>query len=193
MFRAFILILILLFLLNRIPQNQEIERESEPMGAAAGVEVGVPEVPEPPAFVTDPPNWFVMAVNAFLVVLLLGGIALAWRLWRRGPDTQTRLVQELESAISDIESGEDLGDVVLRCYARMSQVLRKSRNIERHRAMTPREFERHLAGIGMQDEHIQRLTRLFEGARYGARPSGGRAEREALACLTAIVQAYGDE
>jgi hypothetical protein len=192
-FRAFIMILVLLFLLNRIPQNQEAEGEPGPSGGLAGIDVGDVTMPEPPAFVTDPPNWFLIAINAFLVLLLVGGLWLAWRVWRRPPDTQTLLVRELESAISELESGEDLGDVVLRCYARMTQVLRKSRNIERHRAMTPREFEMHLAESGMQDEHIKRLTRLFEGARYGAQPSGGRAEREALACLTAIVQTYGNE
>jgi len=192
-FRAFIVILVLLFLLNRIPQNQTGERETEPMGGSAGLEMGEAAIPEPPAFVTNPPDWFVIAVNALLVFLLLGGLWLVWRMWRREPDTQTLLVQELESALSDLEAGGNLSDVVLRCYARMSQVLRKSRNIERHQAMTPREFERYLSEIGMQDKHIQRLTRLFEGVRYGAHPSGGRAEREALACLTAIVQTYGNE
>ena len=192
-FRAFIVVLVLLLLLNRLPQNEAIERESEPSGGIAGLEVGQVAVPEPPAFVTDPPGWFVIGANVLLVLLLLGGLWLVWRMWRREPDTQTLLVQEIESALSDLEAGDNLSDVVLRCYARMSQVLRKSKNIERHHAMTPREFERHLAEIGMQDEHIQRLTRLFEGVRYGAQPSGGRTEREALACLTAIVQTYGNE
>jgi hypothetical protein len=192
-FRTFIMILVLLLLLNRIPQNQEAEGETEPSGGVAGLELGEVPAPKPPAFVTDPPSWFLIAINAFLVLLLVGGLWLAWRVWRREPDTQALLVQEIESALSELEAGENLGDVVLRCYARMTQVLRKSRNIERHRAMTPREFEMHLAESGMQDEHIKRLTRLFEGVRYGAHPSGGRAEREALACLTAIVQTYGSE
>ena len=83
-------------------------------------------------------------------------------------------------------------NVVIRCYAKMSQVLRQSRKIQRHSAMTPREFGNHLAEIGLGDEHIQRLTRLFEGVRYGYRPSEWPVEREAIECLQAIVQTYGE-
>jgi hypothetical protein len=44
----------------------------------------------------------------------------------------------------------------------------------------------------MSDEHIQRLTQLFEGVRYGARPSRGRTVLEARACLRGIIAAYGE-
>jgi hypothetical protein len=74
----------------------------------------------------------------------------------------------------------------------MSEVLRENRNIERRKAMTPREFEEHLTEIGMSDEHTQRLTQLFEGVRYGARPSRGRTVLEARSCLRAIIAAYGE-
>jgi hypothetical protein len=57
--------------------------------------------------------------------------------------------------------------------------------------MTPREFERYLAAVGVQDSHIRRLTRLFELARYGSGVPGEREEREALACLTTIAETYG--
>ena len=58
-------------------------------------------------------------------------------------------------------------------------------------ATTPREFAQYLAASGVRDQHIQQLTRLFEGARYGAQPPSVRDERVAVECLTAIVQAYG--
>jgi hypothetical protein len=148
-------------------------------------------LPAPPAFITDPPTWFLVSVNVLLVLLFLGAIWLLWRLLRRKPDAQTLLVQEAQAALTDLQAGGDLKNVVMRCYARMCQVLRRSRNIERRRAMTPREFERHLAEIGLRDEHIRRLTRLFEGVRYGARPSGEWEEREAMDCLAAIIQACG--
>ena len=57
--------------------------------------------------------------------------------------------------------------------------------------MTPREFEQVLGGLGLRDEHIQQLTRLFERVRYSAAAPGEREEREAEACLSAIVAAYG--
>jgi hypothetical protein len=93
-------------------------------------------------------------------------------------------------AIADLQSGSDLKDTVLRCYVRMSQVLSEQRGITRPLDMTPREFEQQLAAVGLRDEHIGQLTRLFERVRYGARPAGEREEREALACLTAIAHMY---
>ena len=65
------------------------------------------------------------------------------------------------------------------------------RNVYRHQAMTPRDFEQHLTERGFSDEHIGRLTRLFETVRYSPGEPGPEDETEAKACLTAIVDAYG--
>jgi hypothetical protein len=73
----------------------------------------------------------------------------------------------------------------------MSRILSEQRGLDRPQHMTPREFERQLAAAGLRDEHIQQLTSLFERVRYGARRTGERDERAAIACLTAIVQTYG--
>jgi hypothetical protein len=79
---------------------------------------------------------------------------------------------------------------VLRCYREMSQILSEQRGVARPRDMTPREFEQQLATVGLRDEHIRRLTRLFERVRYGARLAGEHEEREAVDCLSAIARAY---
>ena len=73
----------------------------------------------------------------------------------------------------------------------MNRVLQEQRGLERPKAMTPREFERYLLEMGLQDEHIRRLTRLFESVRYGTNAATPQDEREAVACLSAIVEAYG--
>ena len=169
------------------------EKQNPHLGSAADKQVlKEPQIglPDPPAFITNPPAWFLLLFNITLVFLILGVVGLLHKLLRPKPDTQTLLVQEAQSALADLEAGGDLQNTVMRCYARMSKVLAQSRDIERDKAMTPREFEIHLAEIGLRDEHIRRLTRLFEGVRYGARPSDRLAEHEALACLKAIVQAY---
>lgn len=190
--RTFILVLALAFLLGRIPELQPTgERTSQEQGGGDPLGSAEAMLPEAPSFFTDPPDWFLVTINVLLALLFLGVLWYLWQFLRRKPDTKTLLVQEAETALSDLEAGGDMRDVVLRCYAGMSQVLRESQNIERRKAMTPREFERHLAETGVRDEHIQRLTHLFEGVRYGARPSAGRTELEAMACLRAIVQAYG--
>ncbi|OGF54139.1 MAG: hypothetical protein A2Z21_07130 [Candidatus Fraserbacteria bacterium RBG_16_55_9] len=80
----------------------------------------------------------------------------------------------------------------MRCYHEMSRILSEHRGIRRKRAMTPREFERHLEQVGLRSEHIRKLTRLFEEVRYGAnKKSGEQEEREAVVCLEAIARAYG--
>jgi hypothetical protein len=58
--------------------------------------------------------------------------------------------------------------------------------------MTPREFESHLSRAGITSSHIQQLTLLFEGARYGAEPTDPVKEQTAKQCLQVILQAYGD-
>jgi hypothetical protein len=187
--RTFIMVCFLVFLLNRLSDRLTGGTEGRAQGAAAApAEV---KLPDPPAFVSNPPDWFLALADMVLALLILGTIWFFWRHLRPKPGAQALLVREAEAALTDLEGGSDLRDVVLRCYAKMSQVLRESRNIERRSAMTPREFESHLAEVGVRDEHIRRLTRLFEGVRYGAKPAGGRAQREAMDCLRAIVRAYG--
>jgi uncharacterized membrane protein YqjE len=195
-FVAMLLLLLLLFLFDMVRPSKPgeiVEEAGEPaqmdeglIGQGAGE-----DLPEAPDFVSDPPNWFMLVVNVVIALLL---VAACWYLWRlvraRRDDTQTLLVQQAETALSDLAAGGDLKDVIMRCYASMSQVLYRSRNVMRAEAMTPREFETHLAQIGMQDHYIRRLTRLFESVRYGASAPGEPARREAVDCLRAIVRAY---
>lgn len=192
--RTFLTIILLVILLSMLSERLELEETGQEPADTSGTALapGDAGLPDPPDFVTNPPTWFIMIVNVLLALLFAGVIWLFWRLLRPKPDPQTLLVQQAEQALIDLEAGADLKDVVLRCYAGMSQVLRESRNVERRRAMTPREFESHLAEIGLRDEHIKHLTHLFEGVRYGARPTTRRTELEAMDCLRAIVRAYGE-
>ena len=74
----------------------------------------------------------------------------------------------------------------------MSEVLQREKHVRRHQGMTVREFAVQLAAAGLADQHIDRLTRLFELVRYSPNTPGERDEREAIDCLHAIVQAYGE-
>jgi hypothetical protein len=156
----------------------------------------VPPPPPPsgepfPTFVANPAPWLIIAVSAILAALLIGGIWLLWRRTRASPAPLTRLADEAQAALANIQTGADLRDAVLRCYREMGQILSEQHAIERPRGTTRREFEQQLVAVGLRDEHIQQLTRLFERVRYGARQANEREEREAVVCLTAIVQAYG--
>jgi hypothetical protein len=141
-----------------------------------------------PAFVAQPSQWLTTAISVCLAALLIAGI---WFFWRRGQKVANPVVALAQEALASIQSGGDVHDTVLRCYLDMSRVLGEQRGIERQRAMTPREFEQHLAASGVRDQHIRQLTRLFERARYSSQRPSEQDERAAVDCLTAIVQTYG--
>jgi len=151
------------------------------------------DIPEIPASVAEPPQWLVIVVTLAIVAAVLG---IAWMWWQRRQqnirhDPAELLAREAQQAAKTIETGSDLKDTVLRCYRDMSRVLGDSQNIRRQKAMTPREFETQLADVGVSDDHIQRLTRLFESIRYGGNTATEREKREAIDCLNAIARAYG--
>jgi hypothetical protein len=151
-------------------------------------------IPPPPDFVVNPPQWFVVAISILMIAVPLGIIWFFWYLLsgRKSDTPLESLTREAQQALEGLQAGRDLKDTVMRCYLEMSQILSQQRGLQRQKAMTPREFERYLAASGLRNEHIQRLTRLFESVRYGAKLPGKRAEQEAIACLSAIVQAYGN-
>jgi hypothetical protein len=93
----------------------------------------------------------------------------------------------------ELRYGAPVHETILRCYREMCQLLSERFHLEISRAMTAREFERRLAQIGVLEEHIVRMSRLFEWARYSpARPSPEH-EHEALQLLEEIARIYGGE
>ena len=79
---------------------------------------------------------------------------------------------------------------MMNSYRQMTQILAQEKGVHRAKEMTPREFEQHLADAGLGDEHIRRLTRLFESVRYGSNTPTREEEGEAVSCLNAIAEAY---
>jgi hypothetical protein len=163
--------------------------ESSANGTAPATPAG--GLPALPAFVANPPQWAVILVSLLLATLVFGGLWLLWRHAPRQEDPLTMLAEEAQEALEELRAGGDLKDTVMRCYVEMSGILSSRRGLVRDTSMTPREFEQRLAAAGLRDEHIRELTLLFERVRYGAKHPGEREEHEAMACLTAIVQAYG--
>jgi len=184
--RVLLVVLLVYLILSRLIGTPELP---PPQPGAEPPPPAPPAAGEPlPPFVAQPAPWLVALVSLALAALLIAGI---WYFWRRSRPVANPITVLAQAAIEDIQSGGDVQSVVLRCYLEMSQILARQRGIERARAMTPREFAQHLAASGVRDKHIQQLTRLFEGARYGAQPPSAQDERMAIECLTAIVHAYG--
>jgi hypothetical protein len=127
-----------------------------------------------------------------IAIFILIGLLL-WYVYRRffyePPSTSDQIKAEVEGAIDQIESGVDLRNVIIRCYADMSQILIERRGIQRNRAMTPHEFELELQEVGLPHSSVQNLTRLFEAVRYGNAQLSSEDEQEAIHCLNAIAEA----
>ena len=144
-------------------------------------------------FTSAPPQWMVFTSSLFLAVLiaamLTGAVWLVWHRRRRPENPMEQLAREAQDALEALQAGSDLKNTVMRCYREMSRVLNAQRGIKRQQAMTPREFEKYLKETGLPGQHVQQLTRLFEGVRYGAKVPDEEKEHQAIACLTAIIEA----
>lgn len=155
----------------------------------------IEQLPAPPNFVADPPQWLIIIITILIIGLVLGILWLLWRFFfapKRRSEPLQLLTNEAQQALNDIQAGHDLKDAIKRCYFEMSRILSQQRHLQRPQGMTPREFEQFLAESGLQTEHIKRLTRLFETVRYSNTPPNRRAELEAVDCLSAIVTTYGN-
>jgi hypothetical protein len=140
--------------------------------------------------ISHPPWWLVYMVSLGLSAMILGGFLFLWRrLRRRFGDPLELVAQEAKKTLEELQAGADPKERVIRCYFEMSRVLNEQRGVKRKLAMTTREFEKYLEAVGLQDVHVRRLTRLFEMVRYGAKNLDERENREAVACLKAIVRA----
>ena len=189
--RAIALIIPMVILLPRIAKllsEQSEEGQGEEVG---GFWLGEENFPQAPDYVNNPPEWIYILINIILIAIILFAIFIIWRRLRPKPDSQSVVVNEIRRALSSLESGSELKDVVMACYAQMCQGLQDNQHIKRHQAMTPREFEIHLSKAGIANVHIRQLTRLFEGVRYGGIATDQATENEAKLCLQSILEVYG--
>jgi hypothetical protein len=184
------LFLLLFFLYQRTRVESDLPGEESQLAR------GLPPITLPPSSlesVPDPPQWLTLVTSLGLAVLiaalLVGALWLVWRGRRRPASSLKQLAQEAQEALDALLAGADLRNTIMRCYFEMARVLSEQRGIRRQKDMTPREFERRLEKAGLPGEPVQRLTRLFEQVRYGTKVPNEREEGQAIACLTAIVEA----
>jgi len=104
-------------------------------------------------------------------------------------DTWAQLAGSARAAITEIEGGGDLRSSILRCYVEMTRIVRESRGVYRGATMTAREFREYLIQAKLPPHPVNRLTELFEKARYGLGESSAQEESDAIASLQAIADA----
>ncbi len=90
------------------------------------------------------------------VILVLAGIAfLVGRWWLRNQHLQKNsqylesLAEIARSSLADISSGRNWEDVIIKCYARMSDVVGTQRGLHRRKDLTASEFAARLEGAGL--------------------------------------------
>lgn len=133
---------------------------------------------------------------AFALILLVV-VWFLYRGWQRyaalnRPSPLDEIAKIARSSLSDLSSGRNSSDVIINCYLRMSDVVSNKRQLHRGIAMTPHEFALRLEQAGLPGDAVTRLTRLFEGVRYGDRKSGPKDVNEAVSCLKTILHYCGE-
>lgn len=138
----------------------------------------------------DAPAIFVWLVIIGLIFLV---IAVSYRLYRTSKSTSTKEIikAEAKKALIELQEGEELSNVVIRCYLQMAQAIKTERGIERDDSMTTQEFERVLVTHNFPEKAIHDLTTLFEKVRYGRKPIDSNDEHTAVDCLKAITGNLG--
>ncbi len=143
---------------------------------------------------TPPQHWVrigvILGIGVLCAVVALG---IFWFIYARyrpaTPPPLFFLATQAQAALDALYGGEDVRDVVLRCYFEMARVLDQSQGIRRVETVTPREFAIQLTGWGLPAEPVSTLTRLFEEVRYGSYSEDDTAAQQAIASLEAIIAA----
>jgi hypothetical protein len=167
-------------------------------GAAESVAGDATAVPMP---VFQPPSVspafsYLISFAFALIVLTVGWIV--YRHWqtRYGVLGRSKPLDEIariaRSSLHDLSSDRNSSDVIINCYLRMSDAVSSKRQLQREVAMTPHEFAVRLERAGLPGDAVNRLTRLFEGVRYGDRRSNPKDVNEAVSCLKTILQYCGE-
>jgi len=185
--------IIIILILSKVGMGKQVESPPENPGDVVVTIVPDPtDTPEPeitPAIFIPPQvsTWtaYLVALGFLLVVAGVWG----WLVWRKRKKDAPydELAEIARSALDDIEAGKDWGDAILNSYYRMNEAVADWRGIHRRVGMTPAEFADYLVSTHLPPSAISRLTALFERVRYGNKKSTRKDIREAVDCLTAIM------
>jgi Domain of unknown function (DUF4129) len=153
-----------------------------------------------PMPVFEPPQvspTFSYLISFAFALIWIGVVWALYRGWKRYVSLNSQkpleeIAKIARSSLNDLSAGRNSSDVIINCYLRMSDVVASKRHLHRNIAMTPHEFALHLEQAGLPGDAVTRLTRLFEGVRYGDRKSGPQDINEAVSCLKTILHYCGE-
>lgn len=197
---AFLRVALVALLLTYLLQNDKLPfLENLQFASQVGENPNDSGLPAPPIFQPPQISPLLSYILSLGVALLFVGLVMIVNRWwakQRRPPADEFSLDDIaliaRSSLDDISRGRDWEDVIVNCYARMSQVAAAKRGLHRHESMTPSEFASRLKNAGLPADSIQRLTHLFESVRYGEHRSTQKENDEAISCLTAILHSCGE-
>jgi uncharacterized protein DUF4129 len=147
------------------------------------------ELPDGSDVGPPPVHWWGIAL---VMLLVLAGAVTAWRLreQRAVPDEQPELADELldvvDLSLDDLEHEPDPRRAVIRAYGRMERVL-GAHGLARRPAETPLEYlARALTSLRLGRASVERLTALFERAKFSQHEIDGAMKADAIFALGAL-------
>ncbi|WP_255194336.1 DUF4129 domain-containing protein [Natronobeatus ordinarius] len=105
-----------------------------------------------------------------------------------GPEDAAGIATAAGRAADRIAASDDVDNEVYRAWREMTRHL----EVDRPETSTPGEFAAAAVEAGMEREHVDELTRLFEAVRYGHRETTLEVEARAISILRTIEATYAD-
>ncbi len=133
--------------------------------------------------------WALSLTAGLIAAVAIVGVVNQIRKNRAAAQPLEEIARQAEAAIGELELGANLRNTIIRCYIEMSQVVADARGVRRGNTVTAREFITYLLRAGLPERPVERLTELFEKARYGTGETMPEDESAALSSLQAIVNA----
>lgn len=187
-----LLTMLLLFLLNKgMPSSPASDPDTQQRGFLDPPEFSG-EIVAPSTFEANPQPWILplISIGAAVLLALVTFFVLRFLLKRKPEERPpfSDFADNAQNALDEIEEAKiDFNDVIIRCYAEMSQTLKAENGIQRAQTMTTHEFEQELLLRGFPARPVQQLTRLFEQVRYGRLQPGDDEKKVATECLSEII------
>jgi Domain of unknown function (DUF4129) len=127
-----------------------------------------------------------LATLGVALVLLFAERIARWWDARAGGEAAEPLSEAVQEGLDDLATDPDARAAIVRCYRRFERVAARAR-VVRAPWQTPDEFMREtLRRLVLPPRAVDRLTRLFELARFSAHPLGTAERDQARACLEDI-------
>ncbi|OIB59282.1 DUF4129 domain-containing protein [Natrialba sp. SSL1] len=150
-----------------------------------------------------PPNALV-AVLAIITAIFVAGVFLTRGTGEdRDPGEEPPVAEDSQQQTADalavgsaagraadrIGDTDDVDNEIYRAWREMTQPL----DVDRPESSTPGEFATAATDAGLNRQHVDELTRLFEDVRYGTTETTPELESRAVSILREIESAYGDD